>query len=124
MDYIFVKRFSTKEESRRIQTAYYNAERFSQEKQISTDNKLNFVVASSSDLLKGAFLVMSSTIFDEYYRLLSGNTQVNSTEINSMKFPDAHSLANLGEKYQVSELTQMTQEKIDQIMLVNFGGEA
>ena len=124
VDYIFVKRFSTKEESRRIQTAYYDAERFSQEEQISTDNKLNFVVASSSDLLRGAFLVMSSTIFDDYYRLLSGNTQVNSTEINSMKFPDAHSLASLGEKYQVSELTQMTQEKIDQIMLANFGGEA
>ncbi|MDN5966626.1 MAG: Eco57I restriction-modification methylase domain-containing protein [Hafniaceae bacterium] len=124
VDYIFVKRFSTKEESRRIQTAYYEAERFSDEKQISTDNKLNFVVASSSDLLKGAFLVMSSTIFDEYYRLLSGNTQVNLTEINSMKFPDKHSLATLGKKYTISELTRMTQERIDQIMLTNFGGES
>jgi adenine-specific DNA-methyltransferase len=124
VDYIFVKRFSTKEESRRIQTAYYDAERFLPEKQISTDNKLNFVVAGSSDLLKGAFLVMSSTIFDEYYRLLSGNTQVNSMEINSMKFPDAHSLATLGKRYKVSELTQMTQERIDQIMLASFGGES
>ncbi|MGV2847611.1 Eco57I restriction-modification methylase domain-containing protein [Limosilactobacillus fermentum] len=123
VDYIFVKRFSTKEESRRIQTAYYDSERFSSEKQISTDNKLNFVVAESSNLLKGAFLVMSSTIFDEYYRLLSGNTQVNSTEINSMKFPDSHSLAALGERYNVSELIQMSQERIDKIMLASFGGE-
>lgn len=123
VDYIFVKRFSTKEESRRIQTAYYDAGRFSTEKQISTDNKLNFVVAKSSDLLKGAFLVLSSTIFDEYYRLLSGNTQVNSTEINSMKFPDASSLVMLGKKYTISELEQMKQKKIDRIILTNFGGE-
>ncbi|MGR8829591.1 Eco57I restriction-modification methylase domain-containing protein [Leuconostoc citreum] len=124
VDYIFVKRFSTKEESRRIKTAYYNADRFSTEKQISTDNKLNFVTARSSDLLKGAFLVMSSTIFDEYYRLLNGNTQVNSIEINSMKFPDEHSLSIIGNKYTVSEITQMTQEKIDKIILENFGGES
>ena len=66
---------------------------------------------------------MSSTIFDEYYRLLSGNTQVNSTEINSMKFPDASSLVRLGKKYTISELEQMKQKKIDRIILTNFGGE-
>lgn len=122
VDYIFVKRFSTKEEPRRIQTAYYDSESFPAEKQISTDNKINFVVSKfGGDLLKGAFLVLSSTMFDEYYRLLSGNTQVNSTEVNSMKFPDTSSLENLGRKFTVSELTQMTQERIDQIMMTNFG---
>lgn len=41
-----------------------------------------------------------------------------------MKFPDKHSLATLGKKYTISELTRMTQERIDQIMLTNFGGES
>lgn len=122
VNYVFVKRFSTKEEKRRIQTAFYDAHRFLNEK-ISTDNKINFVIAKSDDLLKGAFLVLSSTIFDEYYRLLSGNTQVNSTEVNSMKFPDESSLSMIGAKYSAEQLEKIQQDEIDQIVLENFGGE-
>lgn len=120
IDYIFVKRFSTKEETRRIQTAFYDSQQFPGDRQISTDNKLNFVVAESDNLLKGAFLVLSSTIFDEYYRLLSGNTQVNSTEINSMKFPDKHYLVEIGAKYTARQLKIMKQDEIDNIIWKNL----
>ncbi|RHW45424.1 restriction endonuclease subunit M [Bombilactobacillus bombi] len=124
IDYIFIKRFSSKEEARRIQTAFYDSQQFSNKQKISTDNKLNFVIAESNYLLRGAFIVLSSTIFDDYYRLLSGNTQVNSTEINSMKFPSKNVLYEIGYKYSVSQLINMKQDKIDQIVFKMIGGRS
>ena len=115
-DYIFVKRFSSKEEKRRIQTAYYNSSRFSKYDQISTDNKLNFVIAENDNLLKGAYLFLSSTKFDEYYRLLGSNTQVNSTEINTMKCPSKQQLIELGQEYDAQHLESMEQNMIDKLI--------
>lgn len=115
-DYIFVKRFSSKEQKRRIQVAYYKASDFNKFDQISTDNKIDFVVCKNRKVLKGAFIMLSSTFFDRYYRLLSGNTQVNSLEINSMNFPTVDELIKLGNTFLLNELHNMSQENIDLIV--------
>lgn len=124
MDYIFVKRFSTKEESRRIQTAYYSAADYPVYREISTDNKLDFVIATNLNLsiLRGAFLVLSSTQFDRYYRLVNGNTQVNATEVNDMKFPNDQQLTALAEQFSVADLKALTQHEIDAIVDEHFPG--
>lgn len=122
IDYIFVKRFSTKEERRRVQTAYYDPAATPGFTEISTDNKLNFVVSQSEAVLQGAFLVLSSTQFDDYYRLLNGNTQVNSTEINSMRFPTAKQLEQLAARFSKAELVRLSQIDIDGIVGTAFPG--
>ena len=40
----------------------------------------------------------NSTLYDEYYRILNGSTQVNSTEINAMPIPDLQSIQEMGRK--------------------------
>ena len=115
-EYIFVKRFSSKEEKRRLHTGYYDPQQFPTLNFISTDNKINFVQSDNKALLRGAFIVLSSTQFDNYYRLLSGNTQVNSSEINDMKFPNASTLCTIGSLYSPQQLISLSQKQIDTIV--------
>ena len=101
-NYLFVKRFTAKEEPRRLQCGVYLAKRFPQYQKISTQNKINFVdgvlTEMSECLVYGLYVLFNSTIYDEYYRILNGSTQVNSTEINAMPVPDLEDIQEMGRK--------------------------
>ena len=101
-NYLFVKRFTAKEEPRRLQCGVYLAKEFPQYKKISTQNKINFVdgimTEMSECLVYGLYVLFNSTLYDEYYRILNGSTQVNSTEINAMPVPDLQSIQEMGRK--------------------------
>ena len=60
--------------------------------------------------------MLGSTFFDKYYRLLGSNTQVNSSEINSMKFPTEHELIELGNNITLDDLQEITQKDIDSVV--------
>ena len=101
-NYLFVKRFTAKEEPRRLQCGVYLAKEFPQYKKISTQNKINFVDGIMTDmsecLVYGLYVLFNSTIYDKYYRILNGSTQVNSTEINAMPVPDLDIIQEMGRK--------------------------
>lgn len=101
-NYLFVKRFTSKEESRRLQCGIYLAKKFPQYKKISTQNKINFIdgvlIEMSECLVYGLYVLFNSTLYDEYYRILNGSTQVNSTEINTMPVPDLEIVQEMGKK--------------------------
>ncbi len=101
-NYLFVKRFTAKEEARRLQCGIYLARNFPQYTKISTQNKINFVDGLSEEmsecLVFGLYVLFNSTLYDEYYRILNGSTQVNSTEINAMPVPDIESIQAMGRK--------------------------
>ena len=44
----------------------------------------------------GLYVIFNSTIYDQYYRILNGSTQVNSTEVNAMPMPTLAELEQLG----------------------------
>ena len=46
----------------------------------------------------GLYVLFNSTIYDEYYRILNGSTQVNSTEINNMPVPELETIQEMGRK--------------------------
>jgi len=97
-----VKRFTAKEERRRLQCGVYLSKNYPQFTKISTQNKINFVdgllSGMSECLVYGLYVLFNSTLYDEYYRILNGSTQVNSTEINSMPVPDLESIQEMGRK--------------------------
>jgi len=102
-NYLFVKRFTSKEERRRLQCAVYFANHYPEYKKISTQNKINFIDTidgskMSEELVCGLYAVLNSTLYDKYYRILNGSTQVNATEMNSIPFPARNDLIRLGEK--------------------------
>ena len=106
-NYLFVKRFTAKEEPRRLQCGVYLAKDYPQYKKISTQNKINFVdgllTEMSECLVYGLYVLFNSTLYDEYYRILNGSTQVNSTEINSMPVPDLECIQEMGRKLMKSK---------------------
>lgn len=99
-NYLFVKRFTAKEEPRRLQCGIYLSKRFPQYKKISTQNKINFIegvlTEMSQCLVYGLYVLFNSTIYDEYYRILNGSTQVNSTEVNNMPMPELDMVQEMG----------------------------
>ncbi|MCI7813607.1 MAG: Eco57I restriction-modification methylase domain-containing protein [Lachnospiraceae bacterium] len=116
-NYLFVKRFTSKEEPRRLQCGIYLAKKFPQYKKISTQNKLNFIDGllreMSECVVYGLYVLFNSTIYDEYYRILNGSTQVNSTEINAMPVPDLEMIKQMGKKLMKSgNLSEQTCNKI------------
>ena len=101
-NYLFVKRFTAKEEPRRLQCGVYLAKDFPQYRKISTQNKINFIdgllTEMSECLVYGLYVLFNSTLYDEYYRILNGSTQVNSTEINAMPVPDLECIQEMGKR--------------------------
>ena len=122
-NYLFVKRFTAKEESRRLQCGIYLSKRFPQYKQISTQNKINFIdgllTEMSECLVYGLYVLFNSTIYDEYYRILNGSTQVNSTEINCMPVPELDIIQEMGKKIMLSK--DLSEKNCDTILEGYYG---
>lgn len=102
-NYLFVKRFTTKEEKRRLQCGIYLSDSLPDYQFISTQNKINFIDTVDKsyiceDLAFGLYTIFNSSAYDLYYRILNGSTQVNSTEINTMPVPSKEILISLGKK--------------------------
>lgn len=99
-NYLLVKRFTAKEEKRRLQSGIYLSSDLPQYRQISTENKVNFVEGIDFDMtdeqVYGLYVIFNSTVYDRYYRILNGSTQVNSTEINAMPVPPLAEIEKLG----------------------------
>jgi adenine-specific DNA-methyltransferase len=100
-NYLFVKRFTAKEERRRLQCGVYLARKYPEYTEISTQNKINFISGLkglSECVVYGLYVLFNSTLYDCYYRILNGSTQVNSTEINSMPVPPMNVIESMGKK--------------------------
>ena len=116
-NYLFVKRFTAKEEHRRLQCGVYLARKYPEYANISTQNKINFISGLqnlSECIVYGLYVLFNSTLYDCYYRILNGSTQVNSTEINSMPVPPLASIESMGKE--LIRAQDMTEECCDQML--------
>jgi len=118
-NYLFVKRFTAKEEKRRLQCAVYLASQYPEYKKISTQNKINFIDTldnseMSEELVTGLYAVLNSTLYDMYYRILNGSTQVNATEMNAIPIPTRNELECFGRR--LLELGDFSTEYCDKVL--------
>jgi adenine-specific DNA-methyltransferase len=100
-NYVLVKRFSAKEEKRRLTAACLLRKAFAYS-HVGIENHVNYIYHPNRDLSEdevyGIAAVFNSALIDRYFRTISGNTQVNATEIRSMPFPDLSQLAKIGKR--------------------------
>lgn len=123
-NYLFCKRFTAKEERRRLQCGIYLAKDFPEYTCIGTQNKINFVDhvdghSLSEDEVYGLYVLLNSTWYDKYYRILNGSTQVNSTEVNNMPVPPLALIIDMGK--QLKEKGNLSTEACDRIMEAVYG---
>jgi adenine-specific DNA-methyltransferase len=113
-NYTLVRRFSAKEERRRIVAALHNPEIVPAEK-IGFENHLNVFHAAhqglDSDIAKGLAVYLNSTLVDIYFRQFNGHTQVNASDLRMLPYPDNQFLKSLSSY--VPEHNFPTQDEID-----------
>ncbi len=97
--YVLVKRFSAKEERRRVVAAIYDPTRI-KGKRVGFENHLNYYHINgdgvAKTVAKGLALFLNSTLVDQYFRQFSGHTQVNATDLRSLRYPSIAQLKRLG----------------------------
>jgi len=97
--YVLVKRFSTKEERRRIVARIYDPEQI-HAPLVGFENHLNYFHLDGRGLpmtlAKGLAAFLNSTIVDAYFRQFNGHTQVNATDLRSLSYPTRTELERFG----------------------------
>lgn len=111
-DFLLVKRFTAKEEKRRLQCGIYLKQRYPQFAYISTQNKVNFVKCDSPCITYGLYVLLNSTLYDTYYRIMNGSTQVNSTEVNQIPIPDRTVIEAMGRELMHQDLSEANCNRI------------
>lgn len=99
--YVLVKRFSAKEERRRVVAAVYDPERVPTDR-VAFENHLNYYHLRGAGLpatvARGLAAFLNSTLVDSYFRQFSGHTQVNAMDLRSLRYPAWDQLVALGRR--------------------------
>lgn len=111
--YTVVKRFTSKEESRRIVASSWSPAEYPGP--VAFENHLNVFHANGrgldKDLAKGLALWLNSSLIENFFRTFSGHTQVNATDLRSLRFPELAALRDLG------RTETMTQNELDRLVM-------
>jgi len=99
--YVLVKRFSSKEEKRRVYAAVYDPKKIRARK-VGIENHINYFHRRygglTEDFAKGLTLFLNSSLVDQFFRQFSGHTQVNATDLRNLKYPSEAQLLALGRR--------------------------
>lgn len=100
--YVVVRRFSAKEERKRIVASLIDPARLPAAiAWIGIENHLNYFHAAGQGLdpalARGLLAYLNWSVVDAYFRHFNGHTQVNATDLRSLPFPPAATLRALGQ---------------------------
>lgn len=113
--YCVVRRFSSKEEKRRIVASVVEPSVFGDMPMLGFENHLNVFHENRHGLpevlARGLAVFLNMTAVDENFRRFNGHTQVNATDLKLMKYPSRENLIKLGEW--VMQHATPTQDQID-----------
>lgn len=98
-NYVLLRRFSAKEESRRLVAAPLLASEIPGPL-VGLENHLNYIHKPSGTLTEhealGLAAILSSHLLDVYFRISNGNTQVSATELRAMPLPPRAEIERVG----------------------------
>jgi adenine-specific DNA-methyltransferase len=95
-NYVLVRRFSAKEEKRRVVAAVYEANGADA---VGFENHLNYYHREGRGIelavARGLAAYLNSTFVDSFFRQFNGHTQVNATDLRSIRYPESEQLKRL-----------------------------
>lgn len=113
-NYILTRRFSAKEDRRRIIAAPLFAHDFPGDF-IGLENHLNYIHRVHGELsvpeMTGLTALFNSSLIDRYFRIANGNTQVNAAELRTLPLPPWKIIQRIGE-----QIIETPIEKIERIV--------
>ena len=114
-NYVLVKRFSSKEERRRVVAAVLEPGDLPSDV-VAMENHVNVLHISNrgmdGDLAWGLAAYLSSTAVDRFFRQFNGHTQVNAADLESLRYPDVDSLRSLGAEARSTEFEQAATDSL------------
>jgi len=113
--YTVARRFSAKEERRRLVASVVSPTSFADAPMLGFENHLNVFHENKQGLPKnlahGLAAFLNTTAVDDYFRRFNGHTQVNATDLRLMKYPSRAALIAFGKW--ASTQDQLTQALLD-----------
>jgi len=98
--YTVVRRFSSKEEKRRIVASVVDPAAFPDAKWLGFENHLNVFHRERhglpEDIAYGLTAFLNTRALDAYFRSFNGHTQVNATDLRQLRYPSFLLLSRLG----------------------------
>ena len=120
--YVLTRRFSSKEERRRIVACLIDPAKVPGE-WWGIENHLNYFHERGRgldrDLARGLVGFLNSTWVDDYFRSFSGHTQVNVADLRRLRYPNRRQLQSIGRAMPISEIPQ---DELDRIVKVHLDG--
>lgn len=108
-NYVLVKRFSSKEERRRIVAAVLEVDDV-RAGEVAVENHVNVFHRDGGglplDLAWGIAAYLNTTAVDMFFRQFNGHTQVNATDLRSLHYPTMGQLKTLGTAAREAQHTQ------------------
>jgi adenine-specific DNA-methyltransferase len=96
---VLVRRFSAKEEPRRLVAAPLFATDFGHD-WIGLENHVNYIHRPTGELdcqeATGLAALLNSALMDRYFRIANGNTQVNAAELRALPLPPLELVKQIG----------------------------
>ncbi len=100
-NYIIMKRFSSKEQKRRLEAAVLLEQDFKEYSHVGLENRLNYIYRKGVPLTPneayGLAAIFNLHILDLFFRILNGHTQVNANELNALPIPSLEDINKVGE---------------------------
>jgi adenine-specific DNA-methyltransferase len=121
--YVLIKRFSSKEEKKRIVATLYEPEQFPYPR-VGFENHLNYFHQGGQGLhptlAKGLTAYLNSELVDSYFRQFNGHTQVNATDLRNIKYPTKTQLEALGNTITARTLDQVELDEVIKKVLLTM----
>ena len=119
-NYVLLRRFSAKDDKHRLIAAPYFAADWQQYEAVGLENKLNYLYSKKGELTDvqtaGLSALLNSNLYDAFFRIFNGNTQVSATEARALPMPPLATLEEIGQ--QVLGLSQeATDAIVNQVLL-------
>jgi adenine-specific DNA-methyltransferase len=110
-NYVLLRRFSAKDDKHRLIAASYYKSEWPQYGGVGLENKLNYLYSLKGELTElqvaGLTALLNSNLYDSFFRIFNGNTQVSATEARALPMPPLATIEEMGRRMQGKGIEQL-----------------